>query len=199
MIVAVEGLMCVGKSTAIRNCALVDVERIAEVLSDVEIRQIPAIRRMPATPYPSNDWFIRNDWAKSRKICNSSKNVLLDRYFVSTMAYMHSASQAAGRVLEFSELWHSCFEPLARPDLWIMVEEDPRSSFARASAIRPQSLTGEWATAASVARLQRAFDAAFEWLSNEGVVRHFVRIASGQLHDDPTYLMGCFQGGGPNL
>jgi hypothetical protein len=191
VIIAVEGLMCVGKSSAIRRCTAPDVEHIDEVLDASDIALVPPVR-MPDRAHSSHEWFVRNDWAKSSRIRGSHKHVLLDRYFVSTMAYMHSASRGAGHVLEFEELWSRCFEPLAQPDLWIMVQEDPRSSFARAATLRPHLLAGEWATEASVARLCRAFESTFDWLTDRGIAQSLRRVTSDQLRQDPEYLIRCF-------
>lgn len=131
--IAIEGLMRVGKTSSIL--------RVRNSYKGIEV--IPEIMPFPLIDMNTNrgdDFFIQNDLAKSaalRKILLDKKYniVLLDRYFISTLAYMLSEMDLGWKSekMTISDLIDRNYSNIVIPDHWIYIEESPYASWSRST------------------------------------------------------------------
>jgi thymidylate kinase len=107
-VVAVEGLPGAGKTTMI--------ERLASTFATTVIEEVVVDRA--SGPTDPHDFYMANDLIKGRRMRSLTGIVLLDRYWISTAAYM----AAAGHERATSAAEHLA-EDCPAPDLWAYVDE----------------------------------------------------------------------------
>ncbi|WP_281884491.1 hypothetical protein [Paenibacillus sp. YYML68] len=84
------------------------------------------------------NYYILNDLAKSaaaKEVIHNNKDqvILIDRYFVSTLAYLltERVLESNSRECSFFELYTEWYGETILPDRWIFIEDDPRQSWMR--------------------------------------------------------------------
>lgn len=133
MILAVEGLSCVGKTSLINTIAL----------ENSSVNVIPEwCINVNHIDY-GNDVFRLNDLLKSRLIKISKKNdIYLDRYFISSVVcqlYARKFDEADS--VEFFKKYARSFY---LPDVWIYITEEPELSFERVIKCREKNINDPW-------------------------------------------------------
>jgi hypothetical protein len=152
VIVALEGLMCVGKTSSIARLASgrAGTHVVAEVLPRALVEQQPRFAHAG-----ESDFYVRNDHAKSSILESRTLGelVLMDRYFVSTVAYKLARDYGRPDAGRTRDEIHRLFPGVRQPDCWILLEENAGRSCERAAQLRPELLIGLWASPDAVARL----------------------------------------------
>lgn len=160
MIIAIEGLACVGKSTLIQRLSSeLSATCVPEVVPEV-VNHCCDHGHGFAGPYYANDL------AKSCQAATAAqfnKIVLVDRYYVSTIAHYlaRCCVSPPQMILRAAELFDDFYMGVQAPDLWLYLVEEPKAAWSRYTAIRPQDMSSQWTTLEGTTRIRDAMDICF--------------------------------------
>ncbi|MGG3662120.1 hypothetical protein [Bacillus gobiensis] len=186
-ILALDGLMRVGKTSTIQYLKkeLTGIRVIEEVLP---IKLIEAENQF--LNEGDDNFYICNDWAKSRLIGQhvEEKWVVMDRYFLSTIAYMFSRDKEFPNIECIKEKTQQLFGGINLPDIWILIVCDPVASWKRSCEQIGLENLGLWGDLSFVKRLSLNFERIFELFSSlYPFVKLFI-IKSDELVANPNML-----------
>lgn len=160
--IAIEGLACVGKTTL--------CELLAQQLPGKLVPEVLKFANKIESDYRSN--YYESDLSKSQILkdqLESDPPILLDRYYISTLAHTIAYEILGGKKLSeamvLSKLSEEYLSLLKQPTLWIYLRENPKISFCRYSNLRVQDENSLWSNLDGTMLLGRIYDQIFEILS----------------------------------
>lgn len=158
-VIAIEGLACVGKTTLVEKLA-------TEIPGCVVVPEtFPDILRLVCDAGPFGGAFYLNDLHKG-VLCSRhagiGRTVILDRYFVSTIAHHLAArtflipNDLLGAYAQ--NLVETYYAAIPHPDIWVYLNADANAAWDRYRKIRDQDLSSQWATLDGTIRIQNAME-----------------------------------------
>jgi len=159
-IIAIEGLACVGKTSA--ATMLADTIRGARLIEEVMPNVVASV--CSAGPF-AGAFYINDLWKAScaEQVATANQICILDRYYVSTVSHYLARRGAKCDVAEEMEVARKIigdyYLGVPRPDLWIYVVSDPEEAWERYCRLRVVDSGSEWASREGTLRIHAAMHA----------------------------------------